>query len=81
MLSCELVTPLVSNFACFSQFLFIPFIMVAWGIWGMHIPTDPAAKKARQHLEQKYMFHLKRICGVHRTTSNAVISPKPIYPA
>ena len=55
------------------QSILVPTFHYGCQIWGMHTPTDPAAKKARQQLEQKYMFYLKHICRVRRTTSNAVI--------
>ena len=68
MLNCQLVTLLVSNFVCFSEFLFPLFFS----------PTDSSAEKARQQLEQKCVVCLKciKFCGVRRTnrgTSIAVI--------
>ncbi len=42
-------------------------------VWGMHSPTDSAANNSRKELEQKYVLHLQRLCGVPSTTSHAVI--------
>ena len=53
--------------------ILIPTFHYGCEVWGMHSPRDPAAKQARCHLEQKYMFFLKRICGLQSTTANAVI--------
>ena len=52
--------------------ILIPAFHYGRDIWGMHSPRDPAATQAGCHLERKYMFFLKRICGVQSTTANAV---------
>ena len=55
------------------QSILVPTFHYGGEVWGMHSPTSTDAKQARTQLEQKYMFYLKRICGVQSTTSNAVI--------
>ena len=55
------------------QSILVPTFHYGCEVWGMHSPTNTDAKQARTQLEQKYMFYLKRICGVQSTTSNAVI--------
>ena len=55
------------------QSILVPTFHYGCEVWGMHSPTNTDAKQARTQLEQKYMFYLKRICGVQSTTANAMI--------
>ena len=57
------------------QSILVPTFHYGCQVWAMHSPTDRAANTARKHLdlEQKYLFDLKRVCGVPSTTRHQVI--------